>query len=219
LRVVETTEMSRTHQGPVFVVIRFPLSRFQACKNSLVKNLSVHRNYSGDVSGLSQSIQVIEGTWPRDRGVAVLSFQSFREAELWKDSVPEIRQQDWLDGVDFLIVPITAMPPEGKRFVQLLDLRFHDIDKFMSEYSDDTNAYLQASGANGGIVSTSKIQKIKGLWDPEYVVMNFWTSPEEFEAAYTSDVYQPLKEKRFECADTNSCIFQLEPLFDRQRRH
>lgn len=43
-------------QGPVFVLIRFPLSRFQACKNSLMKNLSVHRNYSGAVSGLSRKV-------------------------------------------------------------------------------------------------------------------------------------------------------------------
>jgi uncharacterized protein (DUF1330 family) len=220
--LLQTPEMSltaQTQQGPVFVIIRFPLSRFQACKNSLVKNLSIHRNYSGEVSGLSQMLQVIEGTWPRDRGVAILSFKTFREAELWKDSVPEIRQQDWLDGVDFLIVPITGMPPEDKRFVQLLDLHFHDFDKFLTEYSSDASAYLQASGAHGGIVSTNKIHKVKGLWDPEYLVINFWSTPQDFEAAYTSEVYQPMKEKRFLSADTNSCIFQLEPLFDRVQRH
>ena len=59
---------------------------------------------------LAHQVQVIEGSWLAGRGVAILSFQSFREAELWKDSVPEIRQPDWLDGVDFLIVPVTGMP-------------------------------------------------------------------------------------------------------------
>ena len=53
---------------------------------------------------------MIEGDWPRSRGVAILSFESYREAELWKDSVPEIRQQDWLDGVDLIIVPVYKMP-------------------------------------------------------------------------------------------------------------
>jgi len=52
----------------------------------------------------------VEGSWPDDRGVAILSFPSLRDAELWKDSVPEIRQHDWLDGVDFVIVPITSLP-------------------------------------------------------------------------------------------------------------
>ena len=51
-----------------------------------------------------------EGDWPQSKGVAILSFQSLREAELWKDSVPEIRQQDWLDGVDMIIAPVRSMP-------------------------------------------------------------------------------------------------------------
>ena len=51
-----------------------------------------------------------EGDWPHSKGVAILSFQSLREAELWKDSVPEIRQPDWLDGVDMIIAPVRSMP-------------------------------------------------------------------------------------------------------------
>lgn len=51
-----------------------------------------------------------EGDWPQSKGVAILSFQSLREAELWKDSVPEIRQPDWLDGVDMIIAPVRSMP-------------------------------------------------------------------------------------------------------------
>jgi len=58
----------------------------------------------------SVQLEVIEGSWPEDRGVAILSFRSFRDAELWKDSVPEIRQHDWLDGIDLVIVPITSLP-------------------------------------------------------------------------------------------------------------
>jgi len=55
-------------------------------------------------------VHVAEGDWPQSKGVAILSFQSLREAELWKDSVPEIRQQDWLDGVDMIIAPVRSMP-------------------------------------------------------------------------------------------------------------
>lgn len=40
----------------------------------------------------------------------MLSFETFKEAQLWKDSVPGIRQQDWLDGVDLVIVPVEEMP-------------------------------------------------------------------------------------------------------------
>jgi len=72
--------------------------------------LSAQCNNAVSVWCFLSQLEVIEGSWPSDRGVAILSFQSLRDAELWKDSVPEIRQHDWLDGVDFVIVPITTTP-------------------------------------------------------------------------------------------------------------
>jgi hypothetical protein len=77
---------------------------------------------------------------------------------------------------------------ENARFIQLLDLKFYDFAKFLSEYSSDANAYLTSAGAAGGIVSTDKIYKVKGLWDPSYIILNFWVSPEQFEAAYSSGI-------------------------------
>lgn len=62
---------------------------------------------------------MIEGSWQRDRGVAVLSFETFKEAQRWKDSVPGIRQQDWLDGVDLIIVTVEEMPRK-KRSLYIL---------------------------------------------------------------------------------------------------
>lgn len=49
----------------------------------------------------------------------MLSFETFKEAQRWKDSVPGIRQQDWLDGVDLVIVPIGEMPRK-KRLLYVL---------------------------------------------------------------------------------------------------
>jgi len=209
--------MDSKYQGAVFVVIRFPLPLVQSCKNALSKHLSVHRVYSGSVSGLSRTIQVIEGEWPISRGVAILSFDSYREAILWKDSVPEIRQPDWLDGVDLVIVPVHKMPPESKRFIQVMEIEFKDYDQFVNEYSTDTMNYLKAaSGGSSGVVSTSRITHLKGGWDPSYLIINFWTSPQEFEQAYTAESSQPMKEKRFMSAFTNSVIFELEPLTNRR---
>lgn len=204
------------HQGPVFVIIRFPVSRVLSCKNSLMKTLSVHRNYSGDVSGISSKLYVLEGNFPPSKGVAILSFQSIREADLWKDSVPEIRQHDWLDGVDMIIVPVCKMPPADKRFVQMMDLRFRNVDQHLSEYSNDVDKELQQAGACGGVVSTcaDRIQRVKGLWDPAYLVMNFWPSQHAFEASYNSEKNKRLKEQRCDFADTVSCVFQLDPLKD-----
>lgn len=67
------------------------------------------RTRAGVVLMLSQ-VCVLEGNFPQSKGVAILSFASLREAELWKDSVPEIKQQDWMDGVDMVIVPVCHIP-------------------------------------------------------------------------------------------------------------
>ena len=67
-------------------------------------------------------LEVIEGSWPSDRGIVILSFRSLRDAELWKDSVPEIRQHDWMDGVDAVIVPITSLP---RQYIILLYTHAH----------------------------------------------------------------------------------------------
>lgn len=63
-----------------------------------------------DAVFLFSQVCVLEGNFPQSKGVAILSFASLREAELWKDSVPEIKQQDWMDGVDMAIVPVCHIP-------------------------------------------------------------------------------------------------------------
>jgi len=211
------SEANKPKPAPVFVIIRFPINRALACKNSLMKNLSIHHNYSGDVSGISKAVSVAEGDWPQNKGIVILSFQSLREAELWKDSVPEIRQQDWLDGVDMIIAPVRSMPPENKRFVQLLDLRFKDINGYMSEMSASIDKFLQESGASPGVVSAcaDNLHKVKGLWDPAYLVLNFWPDARTFEEAYNSEKFREIREKRVEFALANSCVFHLESLKDK----
>lgn len=181
-----------------------------------MKNMTVHHNYSGDVSGISSKVYVLEGNFPASKGVAILSFASLREADLWKDSVPEIRQPDWMDGVDMIIVPVCKMPPGDKRFVQLIDLRFHNINEYLSQYSSQVEKQLEDAGACGGVVSAcaNRIRKVKGLWDPSYLVMNFWPSKGAFEASYGSEKSRQLREKRCDFAETVSCAFQLEPIKD-----
>lgn len=181
-----------------------------------MKNMPVHRNYSGDVSGISNKVCVLEGNFPRSKGVAILSFVSLREAELWKDSVPEIKQPDWMDGVDMIIVPVCKMPTPGKRFVQMIDLRFRNVNQYLAEHSGEADKQLRDAGACGGVVSAcaNRIHKVKGMWDPFFLVFNFWPSETAFETSYNSAKNRELREKRCGFADTVSVVFQLEPLKD-----
>lgn len=56
----------------------------------------------------------------------------------------------------------------------------------MNGYASEASKFLSSSGATAGVVSTKDVCRVKGGWDLELIVINFWTSPEEFEAAYTS---------------------------------
>ena len=52
-------------------------------------------------------VQLIEGTWPKDKGIALLQFETMWDAQMWFNSVPDIKQQDWMDGVDIVAAPMT----------------------------------------------------------------------------------------------------------------
>lgn len=197
-----------------FVMIRYPISLHQSCKNSLIKWLSVHRNYTGVVAGVSNRIDVLEGDWPKNKGIALLQFDNVKEALKWVHCTPEIKQPDWLDMVDMAIIPCVHIPPITKRFIQVLDIEFRDYQSFLEDYVKEVTPFLRSSGADGGVVATDKIKKTRGLWDPRFLVLNFWGSEEDFTRSYRSDAYQPLKEKRMCYADTTACLFELDPLFD-----
>lgn len=206
-------EQQQTCQGdPCFIMIRYPMSLVQTCKNSLTKQLSIHSNYEGRVSGVSPSVQVLEGGWAKDRGIALMYFESVEVAERWYYSVPEIKQQDWLGGVDMILVPVCQRPdPDSIRFIQLLDLEFYDFQRFQQDYSGDASAVIQKH-CGKQIVSTPKSRKLRGLWEPNYLILNCWGSAECFEAAYHGEENQDLKYRRQQCSQTSMGVFALEPL-------
>jgi len=71
------------NETPVAVIIRFPLWRVEECRSALMKNLTVHKGYTGRVAGVGRNIQCIEGGWPCNKGVAMLCFDSCEEAIRW----------------------------------------------------------------------------------------------------------------------------------------
>ncbi|ELT99092.1 hypothetical protein CAPTEDRAFT_228964 [Capitella teleta] len=202
-------------KGGAMLLIRYGVNRKQACKNSLSKWRSVHHVYEGCVSGVSSEVEQQEGHWPRAKGVALLSFESMKDAQMWKDCIPEIKQQDWMDGPDMVLVPMRELPPPGKRYVQILELEFsqENYQRYMSEYVPATKDILHKSGASESVVASSAPVNLKGAWNPQSLIINFWSNEEEFHKAYTSEEYKPLKEMRQELALTTSCSFHLEDLF------
>jgi len=201
---------------PAFVIIRYGIGRHQSCKNSLTKWLSVHNNYTGKVAGLSDTIQCLEGHWSHDKGIAVLHFESVRDAERWTHCTPEIKQHDWLDSVDMIVVPVADLPRQGYNYVQVLDIDFggcrKNFESFQADHSKDASAFMEEAGACGGVVATKDVKKIRGLWEPNYLVLNFWSSAEQFQAAVNSEKYEKLTQARQNHSNANVCIFKMENL-------
>ena len=81
-----------------------------------------------------------------------------------------------------------VFPAPDKRYVQILDLEFtpENYNTYMEKYVPATKGILEKYGASESVVSTSSPFTIKGLWNPQYLIINFWKSKEDFEKAYCS---------------------------------
>jgi len=115
---------------------------------------------------------------------SIVKIYKFCRFQTWYLELINLLVHSYFIGYVLLKLWAHCVVAEDKRFVELLDFHFNDFDKLCSEYSPGANEYLQASGAAGGLVSTAKVTKVKGMWRPEYIVMNFWSSSEQFETAY-----------------------------------
>lgn len=56
---------------------------------------------------------MVEGRWPANRTAALLYFRSHWYAERYLGSDPLVRQPDFMDGVDVIIISCSEIPPQG----------------------------------------------------------------------------------------------------------
>lgn len=201
---------------PVLMLIRYQMAYYQPAKNSLNRTCSIHNNYQGVVIGVSEQVECLEGSkWPRNMACAILWFPSMRAAQQWYDCTPEVKQPDWLNGVDIVAVSMTPgapRPQQGKGIIQLLDIEFVNKEAFLTQYVQNAEPYLRRFDSAPAMVSTCKNRKLRGLWEPAHIVINWWANPEQFWGAYQSDEYLPLKTKRQETASSDVVIFSMEAL-------
>lgn len=202
------------------VIIRFPADQYQRCKNGLIKNLPIHSNYSdGEVEGIANydKITKLEGYWPGDKGLAFLAFESYPAADRWTYSVPDIKQPDWLGGIDMILVPCCEHSKIRHSVIQILDLDIRDFDSLNQAYSPEASEILKQHDARQ-VVSTDVLKfgkKVRGQWDPGYLIINTWESEDCFHQAYYGEKNQSLIQKRLAAATSNSCVCVIEPLIQR----
>ena len=62
--------------------------------------------YTIVIKKYAPQVELVEGSWPNDRAIGALLFESSRDALMWLDSDTDIKQGDWLHGADVVIVPM-----------------------------------------------------------------------------------------------------------------
>ena len=62
--------------------------------------------------------------------------------------------------------------------MELQDLRFDDIETYFDEVSKEASKFEDGMSACREVVSIDAncIRLIKGIWNPHYLVINFWPS-------------------------------------------
>lgn len=205
-----------------YVFLRYSLSRYQNCINSLVKQMSVSSSYTGQVVGVTKDIECLEGEWPSDKGLAIMRFECACEAERWIQCTPDVKQHDWIDGdIDILTVSVRDLPAKDKVWYELIDITHIDnYDHFCNQYVEKVNPYLSKLGGTAatGVVAVSSPhagngpKSLRGRWQPHTLIVNQFSSREAFMNAYCAEEYQPLKCLRQQVCHANVILFKLMPL-------
>ncbi|OAF68592.1 hypothetical protein A3Q56_03689 [Intoshia linei] len=165
----------------VLILIRFYNGRFHACKNSLISKLSIIHNYNGRVIGMASQIQCDSKTWNDHDWLALIDFYNEEEATRFICGCPDIRQFDWLDGVDIIMISGYKELDTSKRWISL-------------SYNDDNNQCLidckcvtpinetiQEYGGDLIILPNNKIENIRGLWNISSMFAAQWENADQFQ--------------------------------------
>ncbi|CAD5111450.1 DgyrCDS759, partial [Dimorphilus gyrociliatus] len=199
----------------VLVLIRISTCYALDGRNTLVQQKSVIRNYHGKILGLAKDFELIEDPekkWGDGRTLIVLHFPSWEYAKMWKDCTPDMKQPDWLGGVDIVVVPLRTSL-DGNQTFFVSDISVYDLDGFNACYIQTIADQLKSAGANT-VVGTDRNEKYRGLWDSGYILMTQWQCGKAFTEWYNSENYQKCLQERSVYGCATSFCFRLELLGD-----
>ena len=144
----------------------------------MVRSKSVLNNYGGRWLTIAKEATVVDGDWPMRKTIAILSFPNRERARMWFQSDPIAKQQDWLGGVDVVIVPLQYTAPREKDTFVLLDAGVMDEERFLNEYVNAQIDTLRENGASCYVVASKVHENLRGLWVPRFIVMHQFPSYE-----------------------------------------
>ncbi|KAI0214201.1 hypothetical protein LSAT2_000702 [Lamellibrachia satsuma] len=195
----------------VYVFVRFGKQYILPMRNSLTTNLSVLKNYHGRILGIGECVETVDGYFPDGNALVVLEFTTLHDAHMWYNGCPEVRQHDWLHGVDCVVLPLRATAPTQNVWIHVSDIQIRDKNVFYHEYMPGHTKQLSEKG--GIIVAASdSVQKLRGSWDIQFGAVYQWLSKTDFYTWYNSAENAKWRELQQEISSANVIIFKLAPL-------
>lgn len=180
------------HEG-LAVLIGFQSSLHRNFCNACVKQASVMRQYTGSLLGHCETVECVEGCWPKNYGLGVLIFDQARECAKWTTSDPVFRAQDFLEQVEMYCVPLNASIPADYHVLSIMDLDTAGPNQdAMASHVD----CVRAAGGLPCVAATGKVHKVRGLRSPGFYIIDAWRSADQFHAWYSSEAGVAEREHR-----------------------
>uniref|UniRef100_A0A1I8GXZ2 DUF1330 domain-containing protein n=1 Tax=Macrostomum lignano TaxID=282301 RepID=A0A1I8GXZ2_9PLAT len=166
--------------------------------NACIKEAGVMKQYTGSLLGHCETIECIEGFWPKNQGLGVLLFECSKECQKWLYSDPVFRASDFLEQVEMYCVPLSVPLPQGYAVLSImnLDVQFKEI--FNGEYLKRHEDGVRSCQGIPCVASTDKVQKVKGMRNPKYFIVDAWKCRQDFDAWYKAE------------SETDSCALRQQ---------
>ena len=196
------------------MLIQFDRTYVQDFRNQMIKAMPIMKNYGGQCLGIGEELIPDEGTWQRNKAMAVFEFSDAKQAQMWIDSDPGLHQPDFMHGADILLVPAKRRGMSNC-WMQVMDVQLakEHLEYFDKKYAMEHLRTLEQAGGSQLIASAHSL-KVRGLWDADtgVLVCNQFPRAQDYRDWYCGDAYQQVKGVRADLGLCRVVSFQLTPL-------
>jgi len=155
------------------------------------------------------------GYWSNNQVVAMFEFDTEDNARRWFHSDGDVKQPDFQDRIDAILLPAFRAVPRDKCFIHMSNFDIRDKSKF-SEFLEENEKLMTSHGADSCVVKGEPPTKLRGMWDPSHVVVSHFASYEDYEKHVNSDGYSSIQGQKNICSLSDDVIFNLVSIQDWQ---
>ncbi|KAM7539215.1 hypothetical protein Aperf_G00000047798 [Anoplocephala perfoliata] len=198
-----------TSQTMVLIIFNLTENHFGAFRNEMIINLPVFKAYGhGEYHGLSKNVRCVEGSFPSNSGIAVLSFDNKQEAVKCLQSKTQMREANWMGVPEVYIVPL-CNPMRSINDWEFMQVDFYDI-KHGVNFTKYLNTVENLVHKKGGLIvaGTSDVKRFRGVCKPAYIVVYQWCNIDQAEC-FNRELDSILLEAGAACA--TRAIFEMDP--------